>query len=73
MSAEEAWKNMESVSPTNEPLKPYSNLIRLNGTLYDSLIADPWFGSPIHDVHKLTPEKKAPFVIAFVREPQDFV
>ena len=72
MTAEEAWNNKREGNSnfgSNYGDGSYSPLMRMNGTIYDKYIADPYFGSPPQDVHMLTSTKKAPFVLAFVREP----
>ena len=70
MGVEEVWTNRNLNAA--DPDFTYSPLIRLNGTMYDKLIADPYFG--FAPLGKMLPEGfvDMSFVLALVKEPESY-
>ena len=63
-SINEAWVNRDI-----ETGRVISPMFQMNGTMYDQVVCDPWFGVSPHE--KTLPKgfKKRPMVLAFVKKP----
>ena len=70
MSAAETWRNEPELHET--PDGRISPLWNVNGTIYDAVIADPWFGKKPRD-ETIFGRKHVPvsMLLAFVREPEN--
>lgn len=72
MGVYETWRNRLHSAPEDSTSK-LTPLHKMNATLYDGLIADPWFGNEPHP--QMPPftanNERVARVIAFVREPSD--
>ena len=73
-SARESWENKLAGDWTSSLDGKISPMFKMNGTLYDSFIADPYFG---HQPHPKMPPfnneaHRTAQVIAFMREPGDY-